>query len=421
MSGNLDAANIIALCAQHQTRIINDVLTLSKLDSAMLAVTPVAVRPDAVVKDIIKMFDGEFQSHDIKLQFTLEPSYSRHEVDWVFCDPSRLTQVFINILTNAIKFTRSEAERKITVSLGASTVKPPKGEERRVEWFPTNASGSKKDPTVSTEWGDGEPVFLYFAVRDTGRGLDVEEKTRLFHRFSQASPRTHVQYGGSGLGLFISRELTELQGGEIGVASEANQGSTFAFYIKGRRTIVPTTEDVHKDSRLERDETIEDLQKTPSHSASSPQRPSILPSSKPDRDGRGFIILLVEDNLVNQRVLQKQLRNAGNTVHVANHGQEALDFLQQSKLWWSNDNGEDLDVVLLDVEMPVMDGLTCARRIRELQRQGCIRRHVPIIAVTANARTEQIHIALQAGMDDVMPKPFRIHELIPKMKKLTSF
>lgn len=95
------------------------------------------------------------------------------------------------------------------------------------------------DQTFGPDWGDGEEIFLEFAVRDTGRGLTPEEKKLLFQRFSQASPRTHVQYGGSGLGLFISRELTELQGGEIGVSSEAGIGSTFAFYVKCRRSNEP--------------------------------------------------------------------------------------------------------------------------------------------------------------------------------------
>lgn len=95
------------------------------------------------------------------------------------------------------------------------------------------------DQTLGPDWGDGEEIFLEFAVQDTGRGLTPEEKKVLFQRFSQASPRTHVQYGGSGLGLFISRELTELQGGEIGVSSEAGKGSTFAFYVKCRRSSEP--------------------------------------------------------------------------------------------------------------------------------------------------------------------------------------
>lgn len=99
-----------------------------------------------------------------------------------------------------------------------------------------------------------------------------------------------------------------------------------------------------------------------------------------------------------EKVLSKQLQKAGCTVYVANHGQEALDFLQHSQLWKDNSGGEPVDVVLLDLEMPVMDGLTCARRIRELQDQGTLIRHVPLIAVTANARQEQIQTAMAAGM-----------------------
>ena len=130
-------------------------------------------------------------------------------------------------------------------------------------------------------------------------------------------------------------------------------------------------------------------------------------------------VLIVEDNLVNQRkseetkllttrhadgdyatgVLQKQLRNLGCTVYVANHGGECIDRLKESRFWIDHeDHGLQLNVILMDLEMPVMDGLTCARKIRELQRKGDIVRHVPIIAVTANARLEQINDALEAGM-----------------------
>jgi hypothetical protein len=97
----------------------------------------------------------------------------------------------------------------------------------------------RTDQTFGPDWGNEEEIFLEFAVQDTGRGLSPEELKVLFQRFQQASPRTHVQYGGSGLGLFISRELTELQGGEIGVSSESGKGSTFAFYVRCRRSKQP--------------------------------------------------------------------------------------------------------------------------------------------------------------------------------------
>ncbi len=132
-------------------------------------------------------------------------------------------------------------------------------------------------------------------------------------------------------------------------------------------------------------------------------------------------ILVVEDNLVNQKVLCKQLRNYGYAVYAANHGGEALTFLEETKYWKANEkDGKDLSVILMDTEMPVMDGLTCVRKIRKLQREGIIIRHIPIISVTANARNEQIDIARSSGMDDVVSKPFRVAELLPKMQVLVQ-
>lgn len=94
----------------------------------------------------------------------------------------------------AIKFTRSESKREIAVMLGASATKPPSDATSDIQWFPSKDSNDLQDLTLTPEWGTGEPIYLYFAVRDTGRGLDEDEKTRLFHRFSQASPRTHVRF-----------------------------------------------------------------------------------------------------------------------------------------------------------------------------------------------------------------------------------
>ena len=255
-------------------------------------------------------------------------------------------------------------------------------------------------------------------MQDTGRGLSAEEKKLLFLRFSQASPRTHVQYGGSGLGLFISRELTELQGGEIGVASEAGKGSTFAFFIRARKTTAPT-KSVDKALGMTGRQTL--AARSGSHlndTSSSPGSSSAGVSNAKKHEG-GLKVLIVEDNLVNQKVLQKQLRNMGCETHVANHGGEALERLKESWFWSDRKpNPLALDVILMDQEMPVMDGLTCTKKIRQLEEEGRFERHVPVIAVTANARVEQIQTAKEAGMDDVVSKPFRIQELIPKMEEL---
>jgi CheY-like chemotaxis protein len=244
-----------------------------------------------------------------------------------------------------------------------------------------------------------------------------------------------VQYGGSGLGLFISRELTELQGGEIGIKSSEDVGSmfiqhakgagdlretgTFAFYIKARKA-TPSEEP--------------NGLYVPTSRSSGLISPGRIATA---REKHNYHILLVEDNLINQKVLSKQLRSAGCTVHVAvcllpssylrslpslpasinhrlmsskltppqNHGGEALDFLSKTTLWKDcHSHGTtsgprmDLSLILMDLEMPIMDGLACTRRIRDLERDGKVEGHVPIIAVTANTRMEQMDRAIEAGM-----------------------
>lgn len=395
----VEASGTIALCAQHQKRIVDDVLTLSKLDSALLLVTPCDIMPKTVVHQALKMFDGEVQTAGIQLNLKIDESIEKLGVQWVKLDPSRLLQVLINLTTNAIKFTTSQEKKVINVTFAASLDRPSK--DGVVSFFPTRSK--RKDLTKSADWGTGEKIFIHFAVEDTGRGLTDDEKKLLFLRFSQASPRTHVQYGGSGLGLFISRELVELQGGEIGVASKAGVGSTFAFYVKARRTTAPTDGNdqylgaVHRKAftgkhlmPISLKAPAQSSQVDPPSKSSSPQRTDV-------KDG--LKILIVEDNLVNQKVLEKQLRNMGCTVHVANHGGECLDRLKDSTFWKGKErNGVDISVILMDQEMPVMDGLTCTKEIRDMERRGDVTRHVPIIAVTANARSEQIDTAMGAGM-----------------------
>ena len=443
LDGCLEASTTISLCANHQVRIANDILTLSKLDSQLLLVTPVDAQPVAVMQNVLKMFETELNANDIRCEFRVEKSYQDLGIDWVKIDPSRLRQVLINLMTNAIKFTQSREERSIVITLGA-TLNDRHG-EGGISYFPGDANG-RENLTDGEDWGTGQKINLHIAVTDTGPGLNEQEKAMLFQRFSQASPRTHVQYGGSGLGLFISRILSELQGGRIGVESEKGVGSTFAFYIKSRvvsqSQLSPTTTMPPSPSPF----------RPPAGGTSAPLIAYATRGSKPTTPTTGLNpagrrispppeprdpeapppleILIVEDNLVNQKVLQRQLRKWGNNTHVANHGGEALDALRRSQFWnperrsaadapharetsaksvvLGSRSGRDpgggredairISVVLMDLEMPVMDGMTCARKIRGLEEDGTILHHVPIIAVTAYARPEQIENAKAAGI-----------------------
>lgn len=190
------------------------------------------------------------------------------------------------------------------------------------------------------------------------------------------------------------RQLAELQGGEIGVASKAGTGSTFAFYIKCRRSDAPLTTKVVErvravtQPRSSLAATVPELLQVASdspvdrpslRSANASQQPLLATSALQD-----WHILIVEDNLVNQRILAQQLKKLGCTVLVANHGQEALDIIEQSKMYkGKEESGKELTVVLMDLEMPIMDGLTAVRLIRHLEAEGKLVKHIPIIAVTA--------------------------------------
>lgn len=305
------------------------------------------------------------------------------------------------------------------------------------------------------EWGDGELAYLWLKVQDTGCGMTYSEQNKLFSRFSQATPRTHIKYGGSGLGLFISKSLASLQGGAIGVSSDPDVGSTFAFFVSTRKAMPPPGQSLQ-------------IRPGPQRTESSEQA-----MRKVDLN-----ILIVEDNLVNQKVLKKQLAKYGWNVSVAGDGQQALDWLKGSVYWrgtprnshdsiaeeeqteyFTRPRTYDVDIILMDIEMPIMDGLTCTQRIREYESKGLLappqrkpsgllrqpttssvspissfhdlssltpsslpksHTRLPILAVSANARMEQVEHALAAGMDDAISKPFRIPELWPKLLTLVK-
>lgn len=398
LEGCLDAANTINLCASHQKRIVDDILTLSKLDSNLLAVTPIDEQPVRVVQRALKMFEAELVAHDIEFEFRVDDTFERYGAKWAKLDPSRLRQVLINLMTNAIKFTQGREKRFIMVSLSASKSIEEVTSSGTV-YFDRNddSRAMALDVDNSQEWGDGERINIHCTVEDSGPGLNDEELKVLFQRFQQASPRTHVQYGGSGLGLFISRILTEMQGGQIGVSSRRGLGSKFSFYIRSRRCTNPPTDHEHiSPFRIPRKTQSPASPGTGAQSGTfrSPTASTTELAASPLYD-----VLLVEDNIVNQKVLSRQLQNCGNKTFVANHGKEALQQLEKSRFWAGKEkDGIDISVILMDLEMPVMDGMTCARRIRELEAEGTLNAHIPIIAVTAYARPEQIENAKAAGI-----------------------
>lgn len=191
--------------------------------------------------------------------------------------------------------------------------------------------------------------------------------------------------------------MVELHGGKIGVASQPGKGSTFAFYIASH-TIEPQRPVGSKP---------DGMALRPKKSVASPEHP--------------YSILIVEDNLTNQKVLRTQLQRLGHRVYAASNGVEALDFLQTTSLWAGNaSNQPDISVILMDLEMPLMGGIECTQQIRKSQADGKLSRHVPIIAVSANARDAQVNDALESGMDSAISKPFRVADLMPKIEALVK-
>jgi PAS domain S-box-containing protein len=224
-------------------------------------------------------------------------------------------------------------------------------------------------------------VMLRFAVRDTGIGLTDEQRSRLFQSFQQADTSTTRKYGGTGLGLAISKQLAQLMGGDVGVDSVPGEGSTFWFT-----------------ARLGKGE-----EKAASVSAQDDAKIGATHSLSSLNSLRGARILLVEDNELNQEVACGLLVDAGFVVDVADNGQIAVQKIQQA----------NYDIVLMDMQMPVMDGVTAAIEIGKLGRYA----HIPIVAMTANAMQVDREKCLAAGMVDFVTKPIDPHQLWQALQK----
>ncbi|MBS0349779.1 MAG: response regulator [Proteobacteria bacterium] len=341
-----DSVHAIETCADHQKIIADDVLSLSKLEAQRVELNFVVFDPKHVVSNVIKMLKTVI--NDKKLELIEQISTQKVMAGG---DPDRLAQVLINLLTNAIKFT--PAGGSITVTLDCITPVDP------------------GDPSVK----------LQFAVRDTGIGMTPDEQGRIFDRFAQGSRKTYQEYGGSGLGLMISKNLIELMGGEIHVVSEKGAGSTFSFYVQCTRC-APT--------------------ESPKMEFATCDRSMIFSKTAPLT---GHIILIVEDNLINQKILVRQLERAGVKCYVANNGQEAIDSWQAHS---------EITCILMDIEMPILNGLEATKLIR-LQEQESKRSTTPIIGLSGNAGEVHIAKALESGMDGYLTKPYKIEELSQKI------
>lgn len=366
MQEDLEALDAIYQCGLAQERIANDVLSLSRIQLNVLSIHPVEFDLVQEIKRITSLFRNETDMKHIRLQVNIGESLQRIGITRISADRVRFDQVITNLLSNAIKFTDMSAnQRNILIEVQVSMTAPS----------PDSCAPPEEliRPAVYPVPPD-TPIFIFVSVTDSGPGLQPEDLMLLFKRFQQGS-NSHDVFGGSGLGLFVSRKLCDLMGGRIEVSSVYGNGATFRFFIQSI-TSAPLLKSRTQPLSL-------------ATGASLPTRP--------------LHILITEDNLINQTVLNRQLMKAGCTTRLANNGQQALDILKTTT--------QPFDAILMDVEMPVLDGLSTVREIRRMEANGELPRQ-RVFALTGNAREGQIQNIRQAGMDDVMIKPYRIEDVL---------
>jgi PAS domain S-box-containing protein len=306
--------------AESLLTIINDILDFSKIEAGKLAIEAVAFSPATLLQSVVALFQARALEKNLRLTLALPDNPPAA----LLGDPTRIRQILLNLVDNAIKFTHQ-------------------GEVELRANFETLEDG----------------IGCRFSVRDSGIGIRSETQPHLFQAFSQADSSTTRRYGGTGLGLAVSSQLAGLMGGQLAVESTPGEGSCFTLLLLLPATTLPLAE-------LPTQQHVIQLQ------------------------GR---ILMVEDHPVNQKVLAHQLREMGLQYTVAASGTQALDMLAT----------DDFDLVLMDWQMPEMDGLEATRQIRRLPTDT---RHIPIIALTANADAGFREACLAAGANDYMSKPY---------------
>jgi TMAO reductase system sensor TorS len=335
-------AQIITRSAEGLLEIINDILDFSKIEAGKLELETIEFGLREIIEETIEVLGVRARAKGLELKCVIESSVPAA----VRGDPVRLRQVLVNLAGNAIKFTESG---EVTVRVRS-----------------VDAGGQ-----------------LRFEVTDTGIGISQDAQAQIFSAFSQADSFTTRKYGGTGLGLAICRQLVGLMGGEIGVHSTLNRGSTFWFEVRLEPAADPAATFTAASSLWSPDTRQDDV-----------------------APGAGPLVLLVEDNAVNREVAVGMLENLGYRTESAANGMLALEAVSEA----------GYAAVLMDCQMPVMDGLTATVEIRRREgRTGGPR--VAIIALTANAMEGNRERCLAAGMDDFLSKPFTQLELATALKK----
>jgi len=312
--------------------VVNDILDFSKIEAGQIEINPQPFSLHPLIDNTVSVIADVAQRKGLAMQVYLDPAMPKALVG----DEARIRQILLNLLNNAVKFTQ---QGSITLHVGCH------------------------GPT-----GDLEQVR--FSVRDTGIGIPQDQRKHLFHHFHQVNPSDTREFGGTGLGLAISKRLVELMGGNIGLESEEQKGSTFWFTV-------------------------------PLHRADESAIPRQV-AAVTAHEHVSARILLVEDLEHNRDLARMILTNAGHEVDTAENGAQAVAAVQ----------AKTYDVVLMDVQMPVMDGVTATKKIRELDHPA---KHIPIIAMTANVLPRQVQAFGEAGMNDHVGKPFKRAQLLKKL------
>ena len=344
-------ASVIHSSGTDLLRLLNDILDLAKVESGtvMLEISELALEQlhDAIKRDFCHVADQKGVAFSVELARDLPPT--------IATDPGRLRQVLTNLLSNAFKFTDSG---EVSVRIGRADG----------GWSPEH-----------DELGRAELVIA-FVIADTGIGITADTQRRIFEAFSQADGTTARQYGGTGLGLSISRELVRLLGGEIALTSTPEQGSTFTVYL-------PSSFGGHAGVAAP------PASKAPASRPSPPRE-----HSAPTRLA-GIKALVIDDDFRNIFALTTLLERGQLDVVSAESGQDGIAILEQTP---------DIDIVLVDVMMPIMDGYAAIRAIRNLP--SC--REIPILAVTANVTPGERERCIDAGACDYIPKPVDTNDLM---------